>query len=117
MGVLEAGVILGVQTAHGIQRSFDGVDHIGHPDRAGVPGQPATAARPPKTLHQPGLVQGPELLLEEAQRDVLGLGQCTGRHQAIALAGPADGQLDGCTHGVFGSLRDLEHRPGLLGSR
>jgi hypothetical protein len=62
-------------------------------------------------------VQGPELLLEEAKRDVLGFRQGPGRHQAIALAGPADGQLDGGAHGVFGSLRDLEHRPGLLGPR
>src|SRR6266511_3264612 len=66
----------------------------------------------PDALDQPGLVQGPELLFEESERDALGLGDLPGGHQPRAHA---HAQLDHRSERVLGRLGAPEHgrHPGL----
>ena len=50
-----------------------------------IAGQAAPAARAPEALHQPGLVERAQLLLEEAKGDLLRLGDRPSRDQPVAL--------------------------------
>ena len=77
----EARVVLGGQAAHRVQRPLERVDDVRHVDVLGGARQTASAAGAAEALHQSGLVQGAELLLEEPERHALGFGDGRARDQ------------------------------------
>ena len=79
---------------------------------AGSRGDAAPATRAPEALHEPGLRERAQLLLQESERDLLTLGDLARRHQGVLVA--PFGELDHGSHRVFELLGDLEHGPVLL---
>src|SRR5580704_11176019 len=67
--------------------------------------QPVAALRPALTAYDPGAAQLREDVLQERQRDALGLGDLV---DLAGSVGTAAGELDGGSHGVIG-LRSRAH--------
>ena len=84
------------------ERAVDGADDVGHRDLLGWSRQPVTAARAAACLHEPGVLQLEEDVLEELERDVLHDRELLALH-GLALGG---GQLERCAHGVIRLGRD-----------
>jgi len=88
----------------------DGVDDVGHEDLPRVLRQAASPAGAAEAFDQARFVERAQLLLEEAERDVLGCGDGTGRDQIVSHLGASKSELDHGPHRVLGFLRDLQHR-------
>src|SRR3954453_5816340 len=87
-------------------RALERLDDLGHRDVVGAAGQQVAAARSTPALHQPGLAQAGDEVLEVGQRQRVGLGDLGQRDRRVAGAG---GQLDEDADAVLG-LGGEHHR-------
>src|SRR5439155_15832289 len=79
--ILKTGVIRGLEAEHREQLPLDRVGDVGHADLRRGAGQATAATGASETLHQPGLMKCPELLLEETEWDALGCRDLSRRHE------------------------------------
>jgi hypothetical protein len=98
--------VLGRLAAHRGERAVHGADHLADVDLIRAPGQPVAALGAALGAHDPGVPQVDQDVLEELQRDVLGL--C----EPLALDGPVTrlGELEQRAHRVVALSRDLHGR-------